>query len=192
MDERKGKVHDVDCLHREAGVTICTCRPTSTELLLELRVPGGEWYKFRDFVEWCHVPGNVEVRLVDGVEDANTFPVLKLPPHQSTITFEPGSQLRLVLERDETVPDPRAQFDKLVKTEAELYHARTERDAARDVVRRLLGGYTPHYDRSGIARNGMWIGVDNMWIGVDKNDLHSMTPRERDLVAELNLEVDRG
>lgn len=77
----------------------CACHRT-TELLLELRVPGGEWYPFRDFVERCHVPGNVEVRLVDGIEDANQFPVLHLLPHQSTITFERGSRLRVVVQRE--------------------------------------------------------------------------------------------
>lgn len=162
--------------------------PAVTELLLELRVPGGEWYPFRDFVERCHVPGNVEVRLVDGLEDANSFPVLRLPPYQSTITFEPGSRLRLVLEREPTPVDTTAQFDKLVKTEAELYAARTERDTARAVVRRLLAGYRPFWDRTGIARVGTWIapGQDPEAKYRDEN----MTPRERDLVAELGAEVE--
>lgn len=31
MARRKGKVHASDCLHREGGVTICTCIPITTE-----------------------------------------------------------------------------------------------------------------------------------------------------------------
>lgn len=74
----------------------------STAPRLELRVPGGEWYPFREFVTYCYVPNDVEWRLtgLEESEDPRTFPVLTLPPGTDQVRFERGVELRLVLVRE--------------------------------------------------------------------------------------------
>jgi hypothetical protein len=74
----------------------------SGDLRLELRVPGGTWWPFREFVERFYVPLDVEWRLagLEESDDPRTFPVLRLPSHTHTVRFERGTELRLVVVRE--------------------------------------------------------------------------------------------
>lgn len=58
----------------------------------------------------------------------------------------------------------------------------TKADTARAVIKRLLEGWTPFVDRSGVALLGTWQSEHGP--RADEN----MTPAERDLVAELRRE----
>lgn len=66
--------------------------------------------------------------------------------------------------------------------------ATVEEPAALTVARRLLQGYVPHWDRTGIAQGGTWLAPGGV-AGDAAGDV-DMTPAERDLVHAADAGVE--